>query len=138
MADAGAGKIYDIDIFNFLNDGHQVIFPGQPQSVLNSYWINYHDRMFKTFFPMPGRSEDYAKVFNFPIDGIYIDGGHSYLDVITDIDCWLPKISKPGLIAFHDANWPEVAKAINERFPNAYKSGCKEGEWHGVAWAWLN
>ena len=50
-------------------------------------------------------------------DFIYIDGDHSYEGVRQDIELYLPKLRKGGIIGGHDysANeWPGVVKAIHE------------------------
>lgn len=55
---------------------------------------------------------------NKSLDIVFIDGDHSYKQVIKDIDAWLPKIRKGGIIAGHDfinSNFG-VIKAVHERF----------------------
>jgi len=52
------------------------------------------------------------------LDGIYIDGNHGYEAVKKDIELFLPKIKKTGIICGHDYNSPgwgkEVNRAVNE------------------------
>lgn len=50
-------------------------------------------------------------------DGVFIDGDHSYEGVLADIDAWLPKIKDTGFIAGHDIDFPQVWRAVRERFP---------------------
>lgn len=52
------------------------------------------------------------------IDMLFIDGDHSYESVKLDIELWLPKVKK--LICGHDYNnyYPDVKKAVNEKFVN--------------------
>lgn len=60
--------------------------------------------------------------WNKPFDYIYIDGSHVYEDVKKDFEDWLPKLSKGGLIAFHDSTmyrggmpyWPGPSKLADE------------------------
>jgi hypothetical protein len=50
-------------------------------------------------------------------DWIYIDAGHSYQEVKSDLHCWYPKIKTGGLIAGHDyieKTWYGVVPAVNE------------------------
>lgn len=50
------------------------------------------------------------------VDVIFIDAGHSYQNVKADIEAWLPKMKKGGIMAGHDYNesWPGVIQAVNE------------------------
>ncbi|MBU6346911.1 MAG: class I SAM-dependent methyltransferase [Cyanobacteria bacterium REEB494] len=60
---------------------------------------------------------DAANLFeNKSLDGVFIDADHSYEAVKKDIQNWLPKIRKGGILAGHDYNhsWPGVIKAVDE------------------------
>lgn len=51
------------------------------------------------------------------LDMVFIDAGHTYAEVIEDINTWYPKTKK--LLCGHDYNtvdFPEVVKAVNDRF----------------------
>lgn len=53
------------------------------------------------------------------LDFVFIDADHSYAAVSRDIDAWIPKVKKGGIIAGHDyCNWPGfgVIQAVTERF----------------------
>lgn len=45
-------------------------------------------------------------------DVIFIDGGHAYDEVRADIRAWRPKARR--LLAGHDHDWPEVARAVKD------------------------
>ena len=49
-------------------------------------------------------------------DFIYIDANHTYEDVKRDLELYLPKLKKGGLIGGHDyyVDWEGVVKAVNE------------------------
>ncbi len=50
-------------------------------------------------------------------DWIYIDAGHSYEDVKSDLDRWYPKVKTGGFITGHDyieKTWYGVVQAVNE------------------------
>lgn len=56
------------------------------------------------------------------LDFVFIDAAHDYESVKQDIEAWLPKVKKGGVIAGDDfSTWPGVAKAVNEIFPEAVK-----------------
>lgn len=51
------------------------------------------------------------------IDFIYIDAEHTYESVKRDLELYLPKLKKGGIIGGHDYHevWPGVCKAIDEK-----------------------
>lgn len=53
-------------------------------------------------FPMVKTSQEAAKIFNEPIQFLFIDGEHDYESVKLDFQLWYPKLIYGGLIAFHD------------------------------------
>ena len=57
------------------------------------------------------------------LDAVFIDADHSYEAVKMDIQNWMPKVRKGGILAGHDYNsaWPGVIKAVNEIFLEAQK-----------------
>jgi hypothetical protein len=57
------------------------------------------------------------------LDAVFIDADHSYEAVKLDIQNWLPKVRKGGILAGHDYNsaWPGVIRAVNEMLPEAEK-----------------
>lgn len=62
-----------------------------------------------------GYSTDIVKMWNAPIDMLWIDGDHSYEACSRDIQDWVPFVRKGGLVAFHDyANPCGVAQAVDE------------------------
>jgi predicted O-methyltransferase YrrM len=52
------------------------------------------------------------------LDLVFIDAGHDYQSVSTDISLWLPKVKDNGILVGHDysATFPDVEKAVKERF----------------------
>lgn len=49
------------------------------------------------------------------VDGVFIDGDHSYAAVVQDVKAWEPKIRPGGFLSGHDfANHADVAKAVLE------------------------
>ena len=50
-------------------------------------------------------------------DWIFIDANHRYAYVKADLQSWLPKVKKEGVIAGHDYNHNEVRAAVAWFFP---------------------
>jgi predicted O-methyltransferase YrrM len=51
---------------------------------------------------------------NQEFDFIMIDGDHDYLPVKSDIENFLPRLKKSGVLAIDDYQWPGVASVIQE------------------------
>jgi len=50
------------------------------------------------------------------VDLVYIDGDHTYEAVLKDLNAWVPKIKKGGIVCGDDIGWPGVKKAVDEFF----------------------
>ncbi|WP_312562886.1 class I SAM-dependent methyltransferase [Anaerospora sp.] len=69
--------------------------------------------------PLRGMSTDIARTFQQQIDFIFFDGDHSYEGIKADVNAWLPKVKKGGMVVFHDIGWAEgVQKVIKEDMEN--------------------
>lgn len=66
-------------------------------------------------------------------DFVFIDAGHTYEDIKTDIEAWLPKVKKGGFLAGHDYHngWVGVDKAVAEIF------GAKIDQTYANEYCWL-
>jgi precorrin-6B methylase 2 len=72
-------------------------------------------------------SEEGSKLFrDNSLNLIFIDGGHTYKDVVKDISLWYPKLATNYIISGHDYNRDGVKKAVNEKFE---KVNVKEDIW---------
>lgn len=62
------------------------------------------------------------------VDFVFIDADHTYESVCKDINAWLPKIKKGGMISGHDYNNPcGVRQAVTELIPDHQLSS--DGIW---------
>lgn len=65
------------------------------------------------------------------LDFAFLDGDHSYEGLKKDIEAWLPKVKKGGIIAGHDFSYnqyPGIIRAVQERFDHWEV-------WRGTHWA---
>lgn len=49
-----------------------------------------------------GNSTTLAKILNFRISLLFVDGDHSEVSVNADLEAWLPHVKKNGFVVFHD------------------------------------
>lgn len=55
------------------------------------------------------------------VDMVFLDGGHTYEDVVNDIRAWKPKTKK--LLCGHDYDFPEVARAVKDELGEVKRIG---------------
>ena len=72
-----------------------------------------------------GDSAESAKLLaDGSVDACFIDAAHDYESVKRDILAWRPKIKPNGILSGHDADYPDVQKAVLELEPKANFVGC--------------
>lgn len=80
------------------------------------------------FSKVKSLSHESAKLFDDgSIDILFIDAGHGHEAVKKDIESWMPKMKKGGIISGHDYNaWEGVNKAVNELLgtPDKIQNDC--------------
>ena len=69
-----------------------------------------------------GYSRNVAKQWKEVIDLLFIDGGHTYKDVLTDYEAWSPFVRVGGVMAFHDANQADVGRVISSLPASVWES----------------
>jgi len=61
-------------------------------------------------------TQDVHQLITRKFDIVWIDADHSYESVARDIDLYRNKVKPGGIICGHDYDWPEVHRAVHERF----------------------
>ena len=92
-----ATKCYGIDTWR--GDIHAGLYGpeiGNEVAAYNYTYSRFSHLMAMTFKEAVGEFADGS------IDLLHIDGAHRYEDVKGDFETWLPKLSKNGVILFHD------------------------------------
>lgn len=71
----------------------------------------FSNRSFLLRSPSVEASNDFD---NESLDVVFVDGDHRYLQVISDLESWWPKLRHGGLLIGDDYLWPDVSKAAVE------------------------
>ena len=96
-------------------------------------WFEYHERRFTSFSRLIRSTFDEA-LEHFPdgsIDLLHIDGYHTFDAVSHDFEAWRPKMSRRGVVLFHDINvreqdfgvWRLWERVARERPSFAFRHG---------------
>jgi len=91
---------------------------------LKWFQMHYHCCSQMMYFPqlkvVKMTSEQACEIFpDGYFDMVYIDTVHTFDHVWADIEYWLPKVRKGGIIGGHDygyRGWPEVKEAVDKYF----------------------
>ena len=104
LKENGRGKLYAIDphITTTWNDDHSVQSLGILQFNISKLGLTDQITIVRS------TSEDAAKIWDLPIDLIFIDGDHSYEGVKRDWQLFVPHMKPFGVVVFHDTIWDIV------------------------------
>ena len=125
-------NFHAIDLFENdpnISDEKEINAYGKKFSILDEYRNNtahlsaYYNTIVSDSSLAANQFEDQS------VDTIFIDAGHTYNAVKSDILSWLPKIKKGGIISGHDyrESWKnDVIKAVNETLgkPDFVENSC--------------
>lgn len=113
-------KIYAVDIFEDWNKNINVL--DEVKHINEIYNTNLKNKNVRDMIiDIKSISWEAASQFeDETVDFVFIDADHSYESVLKDIQNWLPKIRKGGIISGHDFRYDQngmgVVKAVNEVF----------------------
>jgi predicted O-methyltransferase YrrM len=86
------------------------------KEVIQTFLKNTHGTSIRA---LVGDSKLAAAEWKEPADLVFIDAEHTYEALKSDIEAWWPHLKDGGVMAFHDyhdAQFPGVTRAIDERF----------------------
>lgn len=114
-----ASKVYCVDTWQGAKDPQDLTNPmAKERDMLEVFKKNvgHYPNLNIVHKPSVEAAKDFADK---SIDICFIDAGHSYEEVLADIDAWFPKVKDDGILCGHDYlpdTWMGVVKAVNERF----------------------
>ncbi len=120
------GFVYCVD--TWANDAYGISFPDdppdlhrRPEWLLTEFLKNTQG--LRNIFPVRTRTEVAATIFrNMGVrpDVVFVDAGHNYNDVVTDIEAWRPLLAEGGTLCGHDygySGWEDVKKVVDAKVP---------------------
>lgn len=120
-----------VDTWLGSQDGLTANNPAVINNTLYSIFLSNIEPVKHIINPIRMTSIEASKLYeDHSLDFVFIDAGHSYLSVKSDIEAWLPKLKHGGIFSGHDYNngWPGVNKAVDEKF-NKNRITAKEKCW---------
>jgi len=126
------GRITVIDWFNG-NEGSDLKPLAEKHDIQKIFTDNMHEAGVLDVMDIISENSATAheKLKDGAFDLIYIDAGHTYINVYEDIQNYVPKVRDGGIICGHDFD----ATEYNEKFIN---QDCVDGVHHGVIKAVLD
>jgi predicted O-methyltransferase YrrM len=116
-------NLFAVDLFDNSNI-HKTIGNEHLSEQIPLLWQIYNQNLINegvrdTINDVKQLSWEAAKLFDDnSVDFVFLDADHSYESVKKDIESWLPKIKKGGMISGHDYHNPcGVKKAVDELLP---------------------
>jgi predicted O-methyltransferase YrrM len=114
-----AEKVYAVDHFRGSPDERETDHKQAAEDPLSVYeefvaYLSYL-RLWDKVVPMLCSSTHASGYFqDKSLDMAFIDGGHDYMSVWTDLFNWWQKIKPGGILCGDDGDWPGVRKALDE------------------------
>jgi predicted O-methyltransferase YrrM len=118
MIQRWGGTLTCVDTWSGQLDQHGGALPGPPVMLLSAARAMVDAGVHANVRLIPARTTEAAKVWNTPIDFLYVDADHSYAGVCDDLEAWWPHVRSGGLV-------------VGDDYGNAIYSGVK------MAWDWF-
>lgn len=125
-------KFYTVDTFEGEVNGSDAIeneaYIKFDLSTIYETYCKNTEHLKSHYKTLKSNSSEAAKNFkNNSVDAIFIDAGHSYEAVISDIKAWFPKMKKDCIVSGHDyTSYLGVKRAVDEFFgaPDKVENNC--------------
>lgn len=122
LLEAGASEVYCVDTWEGgadEKDEANRLYQRHGSRVFETFCRNAGDAFLFDIFPLVGTSLQWAKVWPFKVDLVYLDASHDYDSVKADIEAWWPHVEEGGILCGHDFDpyWSGVMRAVEESGP---------------------
>ena len=117
---------YGIDTFTFDNISDEGMIEGKVSGDYYQLCCENLKDTTATIVKMDSIEASKTFIDNY-IDILFLDGDHGANYVNAELDAWIPKVKKGGIIAGHDFNSEAISKAVYKRFPKEEVNICSTG-----------
>ena len=111
-------KLFCVDTFKGNPRTHleTIANAAEDGEVFQIFCANIGNYLMDRIIPCIGTSLDWAKVWPYPVDFIFIDADHEYENVLADIEAWEPHCK--NILCGHDYSriFPGVVSAVRDSF----------------------
>jgi glycosyltransferase involved in cell wall biosynthesis len=117
------GTVYAVDHFLGSNNEPEAHAEAKTRDISQDFMKNVGN--FKNLKVLKMGSAEATKQFSDnSVDMVFIDAGHTYEEVLSDIKMWLPKAKK--IICGHDRSHPPVRQAVEDMFGKEWEVNEKK------------
>lgn len=112
-------RVYCVDTWEPKGDSLELVARNYPPDVaFRTFCRNMGNLLFDRVLPCRGSSLEWAALWPFPVDLIFLDADHRYPAIAADIDAWQRHVKPGGILCGHDhqPNFPGVVQAVREAF----------------------
>jgi len=123
-----ASKIYAIDPWEDYTDKSTLISSAQGyENIINMNGVEEEFDKVMAIHPnivkLKGLSNLIVKeIPDCFLDVVYVDGNHSYNNVLEDIRLWIPKLKPDGIISGHDYGFYDIMEAMRKTIGTPHKT----------------
>lgn len=122
--------LYCVDTFEgnpgtHLEENAEIMNEDGIEGVFRVFCHNMGAKLLYSIIPCVGKSTEWAAIWPFPVDLIFIDADHEYENVLADIKAWRPHVRAGGILCGHDYDdqFPGVVQAVEEEFKEFNSKG---------------
>jgi Methyltransferase domain len=125
-----SGKCIDFDVVDTWGGSNEItLYTKEEKETLYKSFLQNMAPVNNIVNPIRMHSVDAAKLYeDKSLDFVFIDAGHEYDEIMSDLNAWYPKVKNEGIIAGHDYfflndsehgwKYPGVRDAVNIFFNN--------------------
>jgi len=118
------GRLFCVDPWG---GGEKNIPSRQWSNVVPTWFQQVEPWLWTKIFPLRGTSVEWAQVFPYRVDLLYIDGKHTAEAFMADLDSWIPLMNPGGLVICHDYSIHKIRSTMRRKLKTKKFHVCQFG-----------